>query len=87
MKLENLVLDIDSETKEEILSVDKNLVKILMLHQAQGIKFMFDSCFESVERLNIDHGGGCILAHCMGLGMYTFYHAYELISFVDDLEL
>lgn len=67
-ELEKLVLDFDPETKEELISVDKKLVKKLKPHQAQGIKFMWDACFESIEKLNENNGGGCILAHCMGLG-------------------
>lgn len=69
-ELEKLVLDFDPETKDELISVDKKLVKKLKPHQAQGIKFMWDASFESIEKLNENHGGGCILAHCMGLGMY-----------------
>lgn len=70
-ELEKLVLDFDPETKDELISVDKKLVKKLKPHQAQGIKFMWDACFESIEKLNENHGGGSILAHCMGLGMYA----------------
>lgn len=36
--------------------------------QANGIKFMWDACFESAKRIKKDRGSGCILAHCMGLG-------------------
>ncbi|XP_076625652.1 uncharacterized protein LOC143344008 isoform X2 [Colletes latitarsis] len=67
-KVENLVLDFNPETKEELLSVDKNLVKRLKPHQAKGIKFMWDACFESLERIKSSSGSGCIIAHCMGLG-------------------
>lgn len=68
--LEELVLDFNIETKEPLISVDEKLVKKLKPHQAQGIKFMWDACFESVEKINEEDskGGGCILAHCMGLG-------------------
>lgn len=59
---------IDPETKEELISVHTNLVKRLKPHQAKGIKFMWDSCFESLERMNSSSGSGCIIAHCMGLG-------------------
>lgn len=51
-----------------LISVDKNLVKLLKPHQKRGIKFMWDACFESCEGLSGSTGGGCILAHCMGLG-------------------
>lgn len=67
-ELDKLVLDFDDETKEDLISVDSKLVKKLKPHQAQGIKFMWDACFESLEKVNENSGGGCILAHCMGLG-------------------
>ncbi|XP_053988590.1 transcriptional regulator ATRX homolog isoform X1 [Hylaeus volcanicus] len=67
-KVDKLVLDFDPETKEELLSVHKDLVKRLKPHQAKGIKFMWDACFESLERMKTSSGSGCIIAHCMGLG-------------------
>lgn len=39
------------------------------LLQYEGVKFMWDACFESLGTIESGHGGGgCILAHCMGLG-------------------
>ena len=67
-RIDHLVLDFDPETKEELVTVDKDIVKQLKPHQVKGIKFMWDACFESVERLKTHPGSGCILAHCMGLG-------------------
>ncbi|XP_043266891.1 transcriptional regulator ATRX-like [Venturia canescens] len=67
-KVDKLVLDFDEETKEPLVSVAEELVKKLKPHQAQGIKFMWDACFESLERIKSTPGSGCILAHCMGLG-------------------
>ncbi|XP_052741956.1 transcriptional regulator ATRX homolog isoform X1 [Bicyclus anynana] len=66
--LDKVVLDFDPDTKEPLIEVDKGLVKKLKPHQANGIKFMWDACFESVKRIKKDKGSGCILAHCMGLG-------------------
>ncbi|CAG9788328.1 unnamed protein product [Diatraea saccharalis] len=66
--LEKVVLDFDPESKEPLIQVDRGLVKKLKPHQANGIKFMWDACFESVKRIKKDRGSGCILAHCMGLG-------------------
>ncbi|KAJ2951577.1 hypothetical protein O0L34_g13729 [Tuta absoluta] len=66
--VDKVVLDFDPNTKEPLIEVDRGLVKKLKPHQANGIKFMWDACFESVKRIKKDRGSGCILAHCMGLG-------------------
>lgn len=67
-KVDKLVLDFNTETKEELVTVHEELVKRLKPHQAEGIKFMWDACFESLERTKTTSGSGCIIAHCMGLG-------------------
>lgn len=89
-ELSQLVLDFDEETKEPLLEVDKTLVKKLKPHQANGIKFMFDACFESLERARNSKGSGCILAHCMGLGktlqVVTLCHTLLANSEVTGVE-
>ncbi|KAJ8955909.1 hypothetical protein NQ318_005457 [Aromia moschata] len=65
---ESLVLDLDVDTGEPIIKVHQGLNKKLKPHQREGIQFMWDSCYESVERIKGHGGSGCILAHCMGLG-------------------
>lgn len=67
-EITKLVLDFDEKSKKSLLEVDKKLVRKLKPHQANGVKFMWDACFESLERCESDSGSGCILAHCMGLG-------------------
>ncbi|XP_039283031.1 transcriptional regulator ATRX homolog isoform X2 [Nilaparvata lugens] len=79
-KVDKLVLDFDPETKKPIISVDKGLVAKMKPHQAKGVKFMWDACFESVERIKTSKGGGCILAHCMGLGK-----TFQVVSLVHTL--
>lgn len=66
--LDKLILDFDEKTKEELISVDLKLVRRLKPHQGNGVKFMWDTCFESLDRIEVGPGSGCILAHCMGLG-------------------
>ncbi|XP_050296159.1 transcriptional regulator ATRX homolog isoform X2 [Anthonomus grandis grandis] len=66
--VDKVVLDFDEKTEKPLLSVHKKLVKQLKPHQVQGVKFMWDACFESLSRARKSAGGGCILAHCMGLG-------------------
>lgn len=72
-EITKLVLDFDDETKEPLLQVDKKLCKKLKPHQANGVKFMWDACFESIERAQSEPGSGCILAHCMVIKQIKIY--------------
>ncbi|XP_058788974.1 transcriptional regulator ATRX-like [Phymastichus coffea] len=65
---DSLTLDFDFEMKKKLVEVDRGLVKLLKAHQKEGVRFMWDCCFESVEEIKTQKGSGCILAHCMGLG-------------------
>ncbi|XP_071848103.1 uncharacterized protein [Apostichopus japonicus] len=73
--LKEVFLDRDPETKEILLEVDKQLVRVLKPHQAKGIQFMWDCTFESLADAD-KPGSGCILAHCMGLGKTLQVIAY-----------
>ena len=67
--IESVPLDLDPDTNEVLVEVHKQLVAKLKPHQARGIKFMWDTVFES--KIEVEEGnvpGGAILAHCMGLG-------------------
>lgn len=86
-----LVLDFNVETKEPLISVDEKLVRKLKPHQAAGVKFMWDASFESVEKINEEDskGGGCILAHCMGLGktLQVVALVHTLLAHSDDTKV
>lgn len=63
----NLHLDFDT-TRQELISVDPQLVKWLKDYQREGVQFMYDVCFGGIDTMDQFLGSGCILAHCMGLG-------------------
>ena len=64
-----LVLDYDFKTKTPVVMVDEHLSSVLKPHQREGVKFMWNCVFESLEKVKDgDPGSGCLLAHCMGLG-------------------
>ncbi|KAL7670507.1 hypothetical protein ACOME3_005442 [Neoechinorhynchus agilis] len=66
----SIILDYDSETKKPLLSVHPSIANCLKKHQIEGCHFLYDNCIETIEN-NYDGrqlGGGCVLAHCMGLG-------------------
>lgn len=61
-----VILDISK--KNDKIAVHPEITKHLKPHQVEGIKFMYDCCYGSVDNLDKFPGSGCILAHCMGLG-------------------
>lgn len=65
--VKEVILDYDSKKGKNIV-VHKDIVKHLKPHQIDGIEFMYDCCYGSVDTLKKLSGSGCILAHCMGLG-------------------
>lgn len=79
---EQFILDRHPETKEVIVAVHPLLNKHLKNHQRDGIKFMWDSCYETVDLIKDkkSFGNGCILAHCMGLGK-----SLQVIAFAHTL--
>lgn len=62
-----IILDYDTKRKQKIV-VHREITKQLKPHQVDGIKFMYDCCYGSVDNIEKYPGSGCILAHCMGLG-------------------
>ncbi|XP_064073832.1 uncharacterized protein LOC113396833 isoform X1 [Vanessa tameamea] len=65
---DELCLEYDFQELRPIVTVHPFFTKVMKAHQYSGVKFMWDACFESVAATRGGGGGGCILAHCMGLG-------------------
>ena len=86
---DDLILDYIEPTKT-FIKVHPGIVKLLKKHQIDGVKFMYDSCYGSVEHIKKpSSGSGCILAHCMGLGktLQVCYVAANLVFFLFKLLL
>ena len=68
-------LVLDDETATPVV-VHDDLGKHLKPHQQEGIRFMYNALFKDSH----EHSGGCVLAHCMGLGK-----TLQAISMVDTV--
>jgi len=61
--MDQFVLKTGSQIKnEDQVVVNQKMFEKLKYHQIEGIKFMWNACFET------NSSAGCVLAHCMGLG-------------------
>ncbi|XP_031765799.2 uncharacterized protein LOC113521958 isoform X2 [Galleria mellonella] len=66
---DEVCLEYDFEQNQPVVTIHPFFTKVMKAHQYEGVKFMWDACFESLAHIASGHrGGGCILAHCMGLG-------------------
>ncbi|KRX65952.1 Helicase ARIP4, partial [Trichinella sp. T9] len=78
-----VVLEI-SEDGKPIVEVDEEISKMLKPHQAKGVQFLYQCIFEKKSKEK-NLGGGCILAHCMGLGK-TFQVLAFLHTVMKDVD-
>lgn len=63
------ILNDSRPADEEAVGVVSTIVDRLKAHQKTGIRFLWRNLIHSFkEASKPDSGGGCVLAHCMGLG-------------------
>ncbi|KAI8508780.1 hypothetical protein Bbelb_138790 [Branchiostoma belcheri] len=85
-----LILEKDPKTKAPLIEVDRRLCRKLKPHQVEGVRFLWDSLYETVEKGNKEEGSGAILAHCMGLGktlqVVTLVHTVIMSDALPDIK-
>lgn len=68
LKPQDIVLEFDIVEKKPLITIHKELAKVLKKHQVEGIRFLWNIVFETMDKTNNTDGTGCILAHRMGIG-------------------
>ena len=76
----NSILEYDNIHQKPMVRIDPNLMRQLKDHQVEGIRFMWETCFESCKLSRTTKGSGCILAHYMGLGK-----TFQVVALVHSL--
>lgn len=88
LKSNDIVLEFNKVNNKPLITIHKELAKVLKKHQVEGIRFLWNIVFETVDRTNSTDGTGCILAHRMGIGktlqiitlMYTIIAYQSLLN-------
>lgn len=86
-------LDRNPITGESVVEIQPPFASFLKEHQVDGIKFMYKNVVDDYLKLENGGGGGCILAHAMGLGktlqvitlIHTLVSDYHISPFIKKI--
>ncbi|KAF6022709.1 RAD54L2 [Bugula neritina] len=73
-----VLVNVGHDGKDGDIFLSPQVGRAVKPHQIGGIRFLYDSLVESLERFKNSQGFGCILAHSMGLGK-----TLQVVAFTD----
>lgn len=89
LKLNYIVLEFNKVNNKPLITIHKDLARVLKKHQVEGIRFLWNTVFETVDKTNSTDGTGCILAHRMGIGktLQIITLLYTVVSYQSLLNI